>query len=98
VPGEVNIKTAANHHPNFVDIVEGIGHQAMVAYQNLKKRGKMIAPHCELWAEGEVGKSGVVNSSRKRSFPAAPVGAGIKSQSEPIIEVIGNAGARASRI
>ncbi len=70
----------------------------MVAHQHLKKWGKMVAAERNLWAHREVGESGIVNSSRDGSFTAAPMGAGIKSPSKPMVEIIGKAGARAARI
>ena len=51
-----------------------------------------------LWAERQVGESGVVNSFRYAGFAASPMGAGVKSESEPAVEIIGHAGAGAARI
>src|SRR5229473_4347310 len=58
----------------------------------------MFVAERHLRPKRKVRESGVVNSSRKRTFPAAPVGAGIQSQSKPAIKIIGNAGAGAARI
>src|SRR5450756_794200 len=58
----------------------------------------MSAAESNLWTEGKIGESGIVNSSAQTSFTAAPIGAGIECEAEPAIEVIGEADARASRI
>jgi hypothetical protein len=54
VPGQVDIESAASHESQFVDVVKGIRHEAMVTYQHLKKRRKMSMPKGNLWANGEV--------------------------------------------
>ncbi len=61
--GHVDIKTAANHKPEFVDIVEGIRCKAMVAHEHFKKWGEMIGAIGKLGAEGDVGECGVVKPS-----------------------------------
>src|ERR1700726_595738 len=58
----------------------------------------MSATESNLWSEGEVGERGVVNSIVQPGLAAAPMGAGIKGEAEPAIEVIGDSGARAPRI
>src|SRR6202047_2129470 len=58
----------------------------------------MSAAESNLWTEGKIGESGVVNFSAQRTFTAAPMGAGIEGEPEPAIEVIGEAEARAARI
>src|ERR1700687_2307782 len=58
----------------------------------------MIAAESNLWTEGKIGESGVVNSSAQTSFTTAPMGAGIEGEAEPAIEVIGEADARAARV
>src|ERR1700730_1624840 len=58
----------------------------------------MSAAESNLWTEGKIGESGVVNSSAQASFTTAPMGAGIEREAEPAIEVIGEANARAARI
>src|ERR1700731_1679427 len=58
----------------------------------------MFVAESHLGTEREVGEGRVVNSFREPSFPAPPMDAGIKSQSEPTIEIIGKAGASAARI
>ena len=98
MPGHVDIKAAAAHEPQFVDIVEGIRHKTVVAHQGLKKWGDMSAAESNLGPEGEVGESGVVNSLTERAFTAAPMRAGIEGEAEPAIEVIGEADARAARV
>src|ERR1700694_6102518 len=58
----------------------------------------MSAAEGNLWTEGKIGESGVVNFPAQRTFTAAPMGAGIEREAEPAMEVIGEAEARAARI
>src|SRR3981081_1122119 len=96
--GYVDIEAAAAHEPYFVDIVEGIRHKTVVAHQCLQKWREMSAAESNFWTEGKIGESGVVNSSAQTIFTAAPMRAGIECETEPAIEVIGQAEARAAWI
>src|SRR5450759_3540845 len=58
----------------------------------------MSAAESNLWAQGEVVEAGVVNSVVQPALTATPMPTDIAGQSEPAIEVIGEAGARATRI
>src|ERR1700730_1725998 len=58
----------------------------------------MSAAESNLWTEGKIGESRIVNSSTQASFTAAPIRAGIKCEAEPAIEVISEAEAHAARI
>src|SRR5580692_1305465 len=52
----------------------------------------------DLGTEGEVRESSVVKSIREPGFAAAPMRAGVQSESQPFVEIIGDAGARAAGI
>jgi hypothetical protein len=98
VPGQVDIETGADHEAYFADIVQSIGHKAMVTHQDLKKRGKTIVPESKLRTEGEIGESGVVNSLRESSFTAVRIRAGVESESDPAVKIIGSAEAKAAGV
>ena len=69
MPGYVHIETATDHEPELVDIVEGVGSEAVVANEHFKKWGETIGAIGELGAEGDVGESGVVNLLAKVFSP-----------------------------
>src|SRR5580704_333752 len=78
--------------------MERIRHEAMIANEHLKKWGEAFVPESNLWTEGEIRESGVVNSFREGRFTASPMGAGVQGEPEPAVEIIGDAGAGAARI
>ena len=98
VPGQIYVETASGHNAELVDIVESVGHEAMVADQYFEKGGKMFAAESKFRSEGQVRESGVIDSAEYGFFAAAPMGAGVESEPEPIIEIVGGAEADAARI
>jgi hypothetical protein len=98
VPGKVEIKTATEHHSYFVNIVEGIRHQAMVTHQHFKEWGNMFVAERDLGTKREVGEGGIVNSLGERYFFASPMCAGVERESEPMIEIVGKTGPGSARV
>src|SRR5580765_5100673 len=78
--------------------MKGVRHKAMVAHESLNKRSKMFAAKSNFRSDGEVRECGVVNSAGESGFTATPMGAGIKRDTKPTIEVNGKAGAGAAGI
>src|SRR6266478_5068787 len=70
----------------------------MIAHQDLKKWGNMGVAERNLGTQREVGKSGVVNSVGEPGFTAAPMRAGIESESQPAVEIVGSAEANAAGV
>src|SRR4029077_14724910 len=58
----------------------------------------MIGAIGDLWTEGDIGESSVVNSHGYALFAAAPIGTRIERQSKPAVEIIGGAGASTAGI
>ncbi len=70
----------------------------MPAQQNFDKRRKIVGAKGQLRPEGEVVESGVINSFGDPGLIAIPMAADVTGQSEPAVEVVGDAGPNATRI
>src|SRR6266849_587568 len=57
-----------------------------------------MAAERNLWAHREVGETGVVNCFGDRRFTAAPMVAAIESDSQPTVEIKGNAATDAAGV
>src|SRR5580658_4773328 len=98
VPIQVQIETAAGHETDFVIASEDFGGQAMLAHESFEKRRKMAATESYFRPGGKVEEFGIVNSHGDPSFPAAQIRADVARQSEPAVEVEGDAGTGTPRI
>src|ERR1700722_5233857 len=95
---QVQVETAASHETDFVIASKEFGSEAMLAYENFKKRGEMASAKGDLRPAGKVEEFGVVNSLGYSSLAAAEVRTGVAGQADPAVKVVGDAGPGSTRI
>ena len=98
VSGQVQIETATRHEPDFAIVTEHFRRQAMLAPEDLEKRGKIVRAKSYFRPSGEVEEFDLVNSGSHPGLAAAPLPTAVDGQSEPAVKVVGDSGTRAPRI
>src|ERR1035438_2140220 len=70
----------------------------MLAPESFEKRGKIVRTKSYLRPSGDVEEFGAVNSGSHPGLAATPLPTAVDGQSEPAVEVVGDAGANAPRL
>src|ERR1019366_4591438 len=69
----------------------------MLAPESFEKRGEIVRTKSYLRPSGDVEEFGAVNSGSHPGLAATPLPTAVDGQSEPAVEVVGDAGANAPR-
>src|ERR1019366_3016760 len=70
----------------------------MLAHESFEKRGKIVRAKSHLRPSGDVEEFAAVNSGNSPGLAAAPLPTAVDCQSEPMVKVVGDAGANAPRV